>query len=89
MRLRAPFVDAASSIDRTAWSNTFISYYTYGAAIAFGLDLEMRARSNGATTADDFMRALVRLRNSQPLQPHPHAPRRGHTLPCVRSLHNT
>lgn len=54
----APFVDAASSIDRTAWSNTFISYYTYGAAIAFGLDLEMRARSNGATTADDFMRAL-------------------------------
>lgn len=54
----APFVDAASTIDRTAWQNTFISYYTYGAAIGFGLDLELRARSNGAVTADDFMRAL-------------------------------
>ena len=54
----APFVDAAVSIDRTAWQNTFISYYTYGSAVGFGLDLELRARSNGKITGDDFMRAL-------------------------------
>ena len=54
----APFVDAAASIDRTAWQNTFISYYTYGSAIGFGLDLELRARTNGKVSGDDFMRGL-------------------------------
>jgi predicted metalloprotease with PDZ domain len=54
----APFVDAAVSVDRTAWQNTFISYYTYGSAVGFGLDLELRARSNGKVTGDDYMRAL-------------------------------
>ena len=32
----APFADAATSIDATDRSRTFISYYTYGAAIALG-----------------------------------------------------
>ena len=54
----APFVDAAVSVDRTAWQNTFISYYTYGSAVGFGLDLELRARTNGKVTGDDYMRAL-------------------------------
>ena len=54
----APFTDAAVSIDRTAWPNLFISYYTYGQAIGLGLDLTLRDRSNGKTTADDYMRAL-------------------------------
>jgi predicted metalloprotease with PDZ domain len=54
----APFVDAAVSIDRTAWPNLFISYYTYGQAIGLGLDLSLRDRSNGKVTADDYMRAL-------------------------------
>jgi predicted metalloprotease with PDZ domain len=54
----APFVDAAASIDRTAWPNLFISYYTYGQAIGLGLDLSLRDRSNGKVTADDYMRAL-------------------------------
>ena len=54
----APFVDAAATIDRTAWQNTFISYYTYGSAVGFGLDLELRARTNGRVSGDDFMRAL-------------------------------
>ena len=40
----APFVDAAASIDRTAWPNLFISYYTYGQAIGLGLDLSLRDR---------------------------------------------
>jgi predicted metalloprotease with PDZ domain len=56
----APFVDAAVSIDRTAWPNLFISYYTYGAAVGFGLDLALRDRSNGRVTLDDYMRALWR-----------------------------
>jgi len=54
----APFVDAATSIDRTNFSNTYISYYTYGTAIAFGLDLTLRERSGGKVTLDDFMRAM-------------------------------
>ena len=39
-----------SSIDRTAWPNLFISYYTYGQAIGLGLDLSLRDRSNGKMT---------------------------------------
>lgn len=54
----APFVDAAASIDRTAWPNLFISYYTYGQAIGLGLDLSLRDRTNGKVTADDYMRGL-------------------------------
>lgn len=54
----APFTDAAVSIDRTAWPNLFISYYTYGQAIGLGLDLTLRDRSNNKINADDFMRAL-------------------------------
>ena len=54
----APFVDAAASIDRTAWPNLFISYYTYGQAIGLGLDLSLRDRSNGKISGDDFMKAL-------------------------------
>lgn len=54
----APFVDAAAAIDRTYFSNTFISYYTWGEAIALGLDLTLRDRSDGRLTLDHFMRAL-------------------------------
>jgi len=54
----APFVDAAQSVDRTYWNNTFLSYYTYGAALALGLDLELRGRTDGKVTLDDFMRGM-------------------------------
>ena len=54
----APFVDGAVAVDRTNFDNTYISYYTWGAAIALGLDLTLRDRSNGAVTLDHFMRAL-------------------------------
>ena len=54
----APFVDAAAAIDRTAWPNLFISYYTWGSAIGFGLDLALRDKTGGKVTGDDFMRAL-------------------------------
>ena len=54
----APFVDAAVSIDRTDFGNTYLSYYTWGEAIASGLDLTLRSRSDGRVTLDDVMRAL-------------------------------
>jgi predicted metalloprotease with PDZ domain len=54
----APFVDRASSTDRTNFANTFISYYTWGQVIGLGLDLTLRERSEGRVTLDDFMRAL-------------------------------
>ena len=54
----APFVDNAVSVDRTNVENTFISYYTWGAAIGLGLDLTLRDRSDGRVTLDHFMRAM-------------------------------
>ncbi|MFN7979099.1 MAG: PDZ domain-containing protein [Vicinamibacterales bacterium] len=54
----APFVDAAVSIDRTNWQNTFISYYTWGAAIGLAMDLSLRDLSGGKTTMDDFMHLM-------------------------------
>jgi predicted metalloprotease with PDZ domain len=56
MSLLAPFVDAATSIDPTNFSNTFISYYQWGEVIAIGLDLTLRTRFD--RTLDDYMRAL-------------------------------
>ncbi|HET9361217.1 MAG TPA: PDZ domain-containing protein [Vicinamibacterales bacterium] len=54
----APFTDEAAAIDRTNFSNTVISYYTWGSAIALGLDLTLRDRTDGKVTLDDFMRQL-------------------------------
>ena len=58
MSRMAPFVDSAASIDQTNFSNTYISYYTWGAALGLGLDLSLRDRTDGKVTLDHFMRAL-------------------------------
>lgn len=58
MSHHAPFTDAAASIDKTEFGRSFISYYTYGAAIALALDLSLREMSDGALTLDDYMRLL-------------------------------
>lgn len=52
----AVFTDAATAIDKTNFSNTFYSYYSYGAAIAGVLDLTLRTKFN--KSLDDFMRIL-------------------------------
>jgi predicted metalloprotease with PDZ domain len=70
MSRMAPFVDAARSVDRTNFDVTFISYYTYGGAVALGLDLTLRDRSNGKVTLDDFMRAMWRT-HGKPGGPEP------------------
>ena len=57
----APFTDAARAVDQTNFATTFISYYTYGAAIALALDLSLRDRSNGKLSLDDYMRAMWRV----------------------------
>ena len=58
MSQMAPFWDAATAVDRTNFTNTFISYYTFGEAIGLGLDLTLRDRSDGAVTLDHYMHAL-------------------------------
>jgi predicted metalloprotease with PDZ domain len=54
----APFVDGAAYVDRTNFDTTYLSYYTWGAAIGLGLDLTLRDRTGGTVTLDDYMRAL-------------------------------
>jgi predicted metalloprotease with PDZ domain len=61
----APLSDGATWTDRTNWDNTLISYYTWGSAIALGLDLSLRARTDDQVTLDDFMGAMWR-RHGQP-----------------------
>jgi predicted metalloprotease with PDZ domain len=59
MSWRAPFVDAATANDPMNTRNIFISYYTYGEALALGADLEIRSRFPGKSL-DDWMRAMWR-----------------------------
>ncbi|MFV1980321.1 MAG: M61 family metallopeptidase [Rhodothermia bacterium] len=56
MSMQAPFVDAATSVDRQNKGNTFISYYTWGSGLGLGLDLTLRTRFG--TTLDHYMRAM-------------------------------
>ena len=60
MSLRAPFVDAATTVDPRA-PYPFLSYYSYGQTIALALDLTLRQRFKGVTL-DDYMRYLWRER---------------------------
>lgn len=57
MSIQAPFVDAATAIDPTNFDNTFISYYSYGAAIGLALDLTLRSEFEGVTL-DSYMQRL-------------------------------
>ena len=57
MSSQAPFVDDATSIDPTNFSNTFISYYTYGAAIGLALDLTLREKFDDVSL-DTFMQRV-------------------------------
>lgn len=77
MSQRAPFVDAATSIDPNNYANTFISYYTYGEALGIALDLTLRGRTP-AVTLDDFMREMWRRHGKE--QTAALAPARPYTL---------
>jgi len=79
----APFTDAATAIDRTNLANTFISYYTYGAAIALALDLSLREQSNGKVSLDDYMRAMWQA-HGKPGGPQPGLVGKPYTLKDAR-----
>ena len=57
MSYRAPFVDAATSIDPTNNNNIFVSYYSYGSVLGLALDLSLRTTNNGLNL-DDFMKLV-------------------------------
>ena len=80
----APFSDAARSVDPTNFSYAFISYYPFGSAIALALDLELRQRSKGAVTLDDYMRAMWRV-HGKPGGPQPGLVARPYTLQDARN----
>ena len=60
MSRMATFIDGGRTVDRTNWSNTVVSYYPFGGAIALALDLTLRDRSDSRVSLDDFMRAMWR-----------------------------
>lgn len=72
MSLRAPFVDAAASIDPVN-ERIFASYYPYGAVVALALDLTLRQRFG--SDLDAYMRHLwqrngAAQRNFAPVKPY-------------------
>jgi predicted metalloprotease with PDZ domain len=83
MSHHAPFTDAARAVDPTNFSVTFISYYTYGAGVALGLDLTLRDRTNGTVTLDDFMRAMWKV-HGKPGGPQPGLVARPYSLTDIR-----
>jgi predicted metalloprotease with PDZ domain len=84
MSQMAPFTDAARAVDTTNFSTTFISYYTYGSAIALALDLSLRDRSNGKISLDDYMRAMWRV-HGKPGGPEPGLVGKPYTLADARA----
>jgi predicted metalloprotease with PDZ domain len=52
----APFIDRATTDQRTNLSNTIVSYYPKGETLAVALDLLIRGRSHGRAALDDVMR---------------------------------
>ncbi len=83
MSQMAPFSDAAVAIDETNLPTTFISYYTYGAAIATALDLSLRERTNGKLSLDDYMRAMW-IAHGKPDGPSPAIIAKPYTLKDAR-----
>jgi predicted metalloprotease with PDZ domain len=79
----AAFADAARSVDASDRSRTFISYYSYGAAIALALDLSLREMSSGKQSLDDYMRLLWQ-RFGKPGGPAPGLVGRPYSLKDIR-----
>jgi predicted metalloprotease with PDZ domain len=79
----APFSDAARSVDPTNFSYAFINYYPFGAAIALALDLNLRERSAGKVSLDDYMRAMWKV-HGKPGGPQPGLVGKPYTLKDAR-----
>jgi predicted metalloprotease with PDZ domain len=85
MSEHGPFNDAGVSVDVHDRSRTFISYYTYGAALALALDLSLREMSQSRVTLDDYMRALWRVFGKPP-GPEPGYVAKAYALQDLRTL---
>jgi predicted metalloprotease with PDZ domain len=83
MSQMAPFTDAARSIDPTNFSYAFINYYPYGSALALALDFELRTRTKGRLSLDDYMRAMWRV-HGKPGGPQPGLVAKPYTLQDAR-----
>ena len=83
MSEHAPFADAGVANDPDDRARTFISYYTYGAALALALDLSLRDRSSGKVSLDDYMRRLWRTYGAVP-PPQPGFVARPYSLADLR-----
>ena len=83
MSEHAPFADAGVANDPDDRARTFISYYTYGAALALALDLSLRDRSRGQVSLDDYMRRLWRTYGAE-LAPQPGFVARPYSLADLR-----
>ncbi|MBL6447394.1 M61 family metallopeptidase [Fulvivirga sp. 29W222] len=57
MSYQAPFVDAARSVDPVNWTNTFVSYYSYGSVLGLALDLSLRNQKKNLTL-DGYMQLM-------------------------------
>ncbi|MGI4755365.1 MAG: M61 family metallopeptidase [Janthinobacterium lividum] len=80
----APLVDGSSDEFPTYFANDFVSYYTFGDAVALGLDLTLRAKSDSRVTLDDFMRAMWRA-YGKPGGPAPGLVGRPYTIADVQT----
>ena len=60
MSRMAAFIDGGRTEDKTNWSITTTSYYSFGGAIALALDLTLRDRTDSRVSLDDYMRAMWR-----------------------------
>jgi predicted metalloprotease with PDZ domain len=83
MSQHAPYTDAAAAIDKTDFGRTFISYYTYGSAVALALDLSLRDVSKGGLSLDDYMRKLWTV-HGKPAAPAPGLVAKPYTLKDLR-----
>lgn len=85
MSEHAAFADAGVANDPVDRGRTFISYYTYGAAVALGLDLTLRNMSGGKLTLDDYMRILWQ-RHGKSAESRPGYVGRPYSLKDLRDL---
>lgn len=81
MSRRAVFEDGGVTSAPNNSNNIFISYYTYGAAVALGLDLTLRTKFPGKTL-DDYMRELWQ---SYGMHQKNYAPAKPYTIPDLRA----
>jgi predicted metalloprotease with PDZ domain len=85
MSEQAPFADAGIANDVIDRGRTYVSYYSYGAGIALGLDLTLRERSAGRQSLDEYMRRLW-TEFGAPAAPRPGYVARPYTLADLRRV---